>query len=257
MYVRQALGPGDGGVCLDVACGTGLRAQAVRDAGWSPVGFDISADQLRVARHRLGGVARADARFLPVRDESVTVALGAYFHTDVEDFASVVVDIARCLRPRGRFVYVGLHPCFIGPFVDRTNEGSEEALTFTTGYGANGWARRGSGDGTGTWARVGGHHKTLATFPRGLHQSATHGSGYARTLRGRGRAPAKLGRHRREERPVAGFLREEVESERTTVQVTERNRNILCQPGRRSLENSVGHSCVGWSSPKRKAGWGR
>ena len=163
VYVRQALGPGDGGVCLDVACGTGLRAHAVRDAGWSPVGFDISADQLRLARHRLGGVARADACFLPVRDESVTVALGAYFHTDVEDFASVVADIAHCLRPGGRFVYVGLHPCFIGPFVDRTNEGNEETLTFTAGYGARGW-RRGSGDGTGTWARVGGHHKTLGTF---------------------------------------------------------------------------------------------
>jgi SAM-dependent methyltransferase len=164
VYVRQAIGPGDGGVCLDVACGTGLRAQPVRDAGWSPVGFDISTDQLRLARNRLGGVALADARFLPVRDESVAVALGAYFHTDVEDFASVVADIARCLRRGGRFVYVGLHPCFIGPFVDRSNEGQEETLTFTSGYGNNGWARRGSGDGTGTWARVGGHHKTLGSF---------------------------------------------------------------------------------------------
>ena len=33
-----------------------------------------------------------------------------------------------------------------------------------SGYGASGWARRGSGDGTGTWAGVGGHHKTLGTF---------------------------------------------------------------------------------------------
>ena len=102
MYVRQALGPGNGGVCLDVACGTGLRAQAVRDAGWSPVGFDISADQLRLARHRLGGVARADACFLPVRDDSVTVALGAYFHTDVEDFASVLAELVGRERRAGR-----------------------------------------------------------------------------------------------------------------------------------------------------------
>jgi hypothetical protein len=55
--------------------------------------------KLRLARHRLVGVARADACLLPVRDESVAVALGAYFHADVEDFASVVADIARCLRP--------------------------------------------------------------------------------------------------------------------------------------------------------------
>ena len=200
VYVRQALGPGDGGVCLDVACGTGLRAHAVRDAGWSPVGFDISADQLRLARHRLGGVARADACFLPVRDESVTVALGAYFHTDVEDFASVVADIAHCLRPGGRFVYVGLHPCFIGPFVDRTNEGNEETLTFTAGYGARGWparlGRRNRHLGPCRWPR-----QDSGYVPRGLHQGATYRSGCARTLRKRGRATAKLGRHRREERP--------------------------------------------------------
>jgi hypothetical protein len=29
LYVRQALGPGDAGVCLDVACGTGLRTRTV------------------------------------------------------------------------------------------------------------------------------------------------------------------------------------------------------------------------------------
>ncbi len=39
----------------------------------------------------------------------------------LEDFGAVVHQVARCLRPRGRFICVGLHPCFIGPFVDRTN----------------------------------------------------------------------------------------------------------------------------------------
>jgi hypothetical protein len=42
-----------------------------------------------------------------------------FFHTDVEDFATVARDVARCLCPGGRFIYVGLHPCFIGPFVNR------------------------------------------------------------------------------------------------------------------------------------------
>lgn len=61
-------------------------------------------------------------------------------------------------------MYVGLHPCFIGPFVNRTTEIEDQALHFVAGYGTSGWARRGSGGGVGLWSRVGGHHKTLAGF---------------------------------------------------------------------------------------------
>jgi SAM-dependent methyltransferase len=163
-FLRQALGTGKGLVCLDLACGTGLCAQPIADAGYQAVGFDISADQLRFARRRLGVVARADACLLPVRDESVPVVVGMFFHTDLEDFAAAVRQVARCLRPQGRFVYVGVHPCFIGPFVDRTGESAERRLCFSAGYGSVGWADRGSGDGSGLGGRVGFHHKTLAGF---------------------------------------------------------------------------------------------
>jgi hypothetical protein len=87
-----------------------------------------------------------------------------YFHTDVEDFAAVVSEIGRCLKVRGPFVYIGLHPCFIGPFVDRSHEHEDNGLHFVAGYGASTWAYRGSGGGVGLWSRVGGHHKTLAGF---------------------------------------------------------------------------------------------
>lgn len=151
-------------MCIDLACGTGLCAQAIADAGYRAAGFDISADQLRFARRRLGAVAQADACFLPVQDESVSVVVGMFFHTDPEDFAAVARQVARCLRPRGRFIYAGLHPCFIGPFVDRTSEPAEGQLLFSTGYGSVGWANRASGDGSGVGGRVGFHHKTLASF---------------------------------------------------------------------------------------------
>jgi len=163
-FLREWLGPGRGHVCLDVACGTGRYGPILADAGYRAVGLDISADQLRFARPRHGAVVRADARFLPVHDASVAVVAGMFFHTDVEDFAGVVSEVARCLRPGGRFIYLGTHPCFVGPFVYRMTEREDLTLSFVTGYGDAGWADRGSGDGSMIGGRVGFHHKTLATF---------------------------------------------------------------------------------------------
>jgi hypothetical protein len=39
-----------------------------------------------------------------------------FFHTDVEDFAAIVREVARCLRSGGRFIYLGVHPCFVLPW---------------------------------------------------------------------------------------------------------------------------------------------
>jgi len=41
-----------------------------------------------------------------------------FAHTDVDDFAAVVREVARVLSPGGRFVYVGTHPCFVGRHID-------------------------------------------------------------------------------------------------------------------------------------------
>jgi ubiquinone/menaquinone biosynthesis C-methylase UbiE len=163
-WFRECLGPGGGAVCLDVACGTGRAGALLRDAGYRAVGFDISADQLRFARTRLAAAVRADARRLPLPDASADVATGMYFQTDTEDFAAVVREVARCLRPGGRFAYLGVHPCYVGAFVYRLNEQQDQSLTFTPGYGTVGWASRASGDGSRIGGRVGFHHKTLASF---------------------------------------------------------------------------------------------
>ena len=163
-WLRECLGPGGGAVCLDVACGTGRSGRVIREADYRAVGFDISADQLRFARSRLAAAVRADARRLPLPDASADVATGMYVHTDTEDFAAVVREVARCLRPGGRFAYLGVHPCYVGPFVYRLDERRDQTLTFTPGYWTAGWAGRASGDGSRIGGRVGFHHKTLASF---------------------------------------------------------------------------------------------
>jgi SAM-dependent methyltransferase len=104
-------GPGS---CLDVGCGTGAHLAALADAGWSVVGVDASADQLRVARRRPGSLGtalvQADAAGLPFADGVLDLVVSEFTHTDVDDFAALAAETRRVLRPDGRFVCVGLHP---------------------------------------------------------------------------------------------------------------------------------------------------
>jgi SAM-dependent methyltransferase len=107
---------GDGpGTLLDVGCGTGAHTAALAEHGWSTVGVDISEDQLRLARERGLEVLQADAADLPFEAASFDAVVSMWTHTDVEDFPALVREVARVLRPHGPFVYVGAHPCFVGP----------------------------------------------------------------------------------------------------------------------------------------------
>jgi SAM-dependent methyltransferase len=162
--LEELLGPGDGSTCLDLACGTGRFVETLAAAGYCPIGIDLASDQLRIAKARTSSLIRGDVAHLPIRDRSVHAAVGLYFHTDVEDFAAVLVDLARCLARSGRFVYLGVHPCFVGAFVDRAFERDNGRLEFVPGYGRGGWSPAGSFGGTGLRRRVGFHHKTLTEF---------------------------------------------------------------------------------------------
>ncbi|WP_030601018.1 class I SAM-dependent methyltransferase [Streptomyces fulvoviolaceus] len=123
-YVRRVhatlgdlLGPG-AGTCLDVCCGTGAHASTLAELGWNPIGVDLSRGQLRHAVRRLPVVA-ADATALPLADGRVAAAVCVLASTDVPDYAAVLKEIARVLAPGGRFVHLGVHPCFVGAFADR------------------------------------------------------------------------------------------------------------------------------------------
>ena len=107
---------GDGpGRLLDVGCGGGAHAVAFAERGWRVTGVDVSPAQLDLARGRGVEVVEADAGALPFEDASFDAAVSVFTHTDVEDFPAVVCEIARVLRDGGRFVYLGIHPCFVGP----------------------------------------------------------------------------------------------------------------------------------------------
>ena len=163
--LARLLGPGKPGdsICLDIGCGTGLHFAAVAGCGHQVVGVDLSADQLRIARTRNPRVVRADARRLPFADHSIPAATMTFIHTDVDDFPAAVAEAARVLRPGGRLVYLGLHPAFMGAFVDRRNEAEEQELRIRRGYGDERLRR----DRTGRFpvrSRVGARNLTLQTF---------------------------------------------------------------------------------------------
>ncbi len=112
--LSRLLGEGTGSL-IDVGCGTGSYTAALAGLGWAVTGVDLSADMLRRAEARGVHAVQADASALPFEDESFDAAVSVFTHTDVNDLPAVVREIARVLRPGAPFVYVGAHPCFVGP----------------------------------------------------------------------------------------------------------------------------------------------
>jgi SAM-dependent methyltransferase len=157
----QMVGGGTGR-CLEIGCGGGIHLPDLAAAGWSVFGLDLSRDQLRVARRRLGQNGRlilANGATLPFSDHAFDAVAAAFIHTDVDDWPAVVVEAARVLRPGGRLVYVGTHPCFVGPFSRYPND----ALPMLhEGYRRTDLVMEGPGIGDGVWRRVGGRHLPLA-----------------------------------------------------------------------------------------------
>jgi SAM-dependent methyltransferase len=112
--LRRLLGRGSGR-CLDLGCGTGVPTEVVAELGWSVVGVDISADLLTIARGRGLEVVEAPADALPFENASFDAAVSFWTHTDIDEFPAAVAEVARVLRAGSPFVYMGVHPCFVGP----------------------------------------------------------------------------------------------------------------------------------------------
>lgn len=110
----RLLGESSGGL-IDVGCGTGSYAAGLTGRGWRVTGVDVSEDMLRRAQDKGMRAVRADASALPFEDASFDAAISVFTHTDADDFPAALREVARVLRPEAPFVYVGAHPCFVGP----------------------------------------------------------------------------------------------------------------------------------------------
>ena len=107
--IRTTLPWRSGWRALDVACGAGRHARALRDAGASCIGLDLSAALLRRARSTAGvPLIRADMRALPVRPASMDLTVNlftsfGYFATDAEH-GTALAEMAGTVRPSGWLV---------------------------------------------------------------------------------------------------------------------------------------------------------
>jgi len=157
-----------GGLCLDLGCGTGLYGDILRKAGRIVIGVDISRDQLRLAAER-EPVAAGDAARLPFRDCAFDDVAAIWVHGDFDDLPGVLAEVARVLRPGGRLVLFGVHPCFNGPCVENRDEG---ARLVHPNYRESGWHRRAPWWGVaGIRSTVGVRHRPLAELLNDILQS--------------------------------------------------------------------------------------
>ncbi len=101
---------GDGARVLDVGCGTGLLATALRKRGdYTVDGIDISAESLHLAERR-GDYARLihhDLQDLPlpVQDNAYDAAASVGVLTYIEDAEALLRDLCRCVRPGGAITF--------------------------------------------------------------------------------------------------------------------------------------------------------
>jgi ubiquinone/menaquinone biosynthesis C-methylase UbiE len=107
---------------LDLACGNGYLARRFAGEGAKVVGVDASAPVVALAEAReqkqpLGVVYHvADAGAMPVLpDRSFDVVYANMALMDMPDVTGPFREVARVLRPEGRFVASICHPCFDVP----------------------------------------------------------------------------------------------------------------------------------------------
>src|SRR5438132_788012 len=107
-----------GGLCLDLATGTGDLALAVREAypAARVVGVDFSLTMMRVAQRKVGpwqriGFAAGDALSLPFAGEQFDGLINGFLLRNVVDLRRVLAEMRRMVKPGGRVVCLELtHP---------------------------------------------------------------------------------------------------------------------------------------------------
>ncbi|QUH00625.1 class I SAM-dependent methyltransferase [Saccharopolyspora erythraea] len=158
------LGEVRGADVLEVGCGSAPCARWLAAQGARPVGLDISAGMLRHAAEgaeRSGidvPLVQASADALPFADDSFDIACSAFGGVPfVADSGAVMREVARVLRPGGRWVFAVTHP-MRWMFSDDPGPGG---LTVVQSYFDRTPYVEVDGNGRATYVE---HHRTLGDY---------------------------------------------------------------------------------------------
>jgi SAM-dependent methyltransferase len=107
-----ALLPGPRGLTLDVGCGEGRLARALKTRGYHVIGIDTSPGLLSAATELDPefDVCLADACQMPFPDDHFDLAVASLSLMTMDDMRGVVGQVARVLRPGGYFCFSIVHP---------------------------------------------------------------------------------------------------------------------------------------------------
>lgn len=92
------------GVALDIGAAGGGNTRVLRDLGWNAIPLEYGAPGAEVARERGLSVIRADASVLPIADASLELVVAYDILEHLPDDEGCVAEVARVLRPGGRFL---------------------------------------------------------------------------------------------------------------------------------------------------------
>jgi SAM-dependent methyltransferase len=107
-----ALLPRPGELTLDVGCGEGRVERALKELGHHVVGVESSRALAQAAKEIDPSfeVHVADAVAMPLPSDTADLVIASLSLMNMDDMPRVVGEIARVLRPKGRFCFSVLHP---------------------------------------------------------------------------------------------------------------------------------------------------
>jgi len=141
---ERLLGLQSGEAVLDIGCGAGRFARRMAEAGAHVVACDFSERFIQRARKRTpSSLTNVEYHVVDATSESALLALGsACFDAAVATMVLMdmtAVDplmraLSKLLKPRGRFVFTVMHPCFNSPYAFKVAEEVHEEgrLVFQT-----------------------------------------------------------------------------------------------------------------------------
>ena len=131
----RLLGLSRGESALEIACGNGNFARKMAKAGVRILATDFSEVFIDLARARtVEDIDLIEYRVLDATDSDQLLGLGkgrfdaavcAMALFDMSEIDSLITSLAKLLKPRGRFVFSVIHPCFASPKVTKVTETME------------------------------------------------------------------------------------------------------------------------------------